>query len=334
MSTPTLTPQTTTTAGAQPQRRDPTFVRWASNFGRVFTRPVDVIDAMVQSGLDFTVGKIELVARTPLGEELEVPGKVATVRYNADGTKAVLGTVGTGYQVCSNLDAFAWSQDLLDDHGANIVAASCYGKPLGSKAFVAARTERTFKIGGEVHDVYVLLHNSHDGSSGLNVSTTAVRRSTGTEINIAPNAAAQHWTVRHSGNLEAKAREAADTMRRVNTWVASFENMSHTLLAKPMPADTFTTFSERFLPTPKAAKDRSANLWAARRQELRDLFEVSPQCAFGRGTYLAAFNAACVWVDERYEARGENSQMVRAARGIDGRSTSTKQRAWDVLLHL
>ena len=325
----TATPTTGTVS--QPTPHEPTFVRWADHYGKVFTQPVSVYDAITAAQLDFTVGKLPLTATTHLGEALEVPAKVATVRYNPDGSKQVLGVVGPNYTIAQNTDAFGWAQALLDDYDANILAASSYGQPLGSKAFIAARTRTTFTVQDIPHDVYVLLHNSHDGSTGLNVSVTAIRRDTGTEINVAPAGAAQRWTVRHSGDLEAKAREAADTMRQVNAWVNAFTGMTHAMLAKPMNAEQFTRFAKAFMPTPTGAKERSEQLWADRRLELADLYQRSEQCAFGRGTYLAAFNAACVWVDERYQARGDDSQKVRAARGIDGRATQTKQRAWDIL---
>lgn len=326
-------PQTMMTATAHtPARMQPTFVRWAEYHGKVFAEPTSVVDALVASRLDFTVSKEELLVVTSNGAELDFPSKVATVRNNGDGTRNVLGIVGSNYSVCQNAEAFAWAQDLVDDYDANIVAAASYGRVLGSSVYLALRSPDTITVGDDVHDLYVSLNNSHDGSSGLNVRVTAVRPHAGTEVAVDLRRAHQSWSVRHSGDLALKAREAATTMANLRAWAREYEDVSYQLLATPMGAEQFTAFAKAFLPTPNAASEKAAEKWAMKRLELRELFEVSDHAAFGRGTFIAAFNAACAWVDERYATRGKNSpQLARAERAVDGRSAAAKQRAWSLL---
>lgn len=331
--TPTAprTYSTATPATSAAPAKEPSFIRWANHHGATFSQPVSVVDAVLAAKLDFTVAKAELTATTPAGQVLTVPDKVATVRYDPDGTKTVLGVVGNKYAISQNVAAFGWAQGLVDDFDANIIAASSFGNPLGSRAYLALRTDAGFDIDGDPHDMYVTLHNSHDGSTGLNVSATAVRRDTGTEITVGLNHAAQNWSVRHSGDLDAKAREAADTMRRVRTWVREYEHMSYLLLGARMSDAEFASFAKRFLPTPKNASERSATKWAERRLQLQDLYRTSDHAAFGQGTRMAAFNAACAYVDERHATRGGDADRVRAARGIDGRAANAKRRAWALL---
>lgn len=315
----------------------PSFMRWARYAnGIVVSEPgMSVRDAVVKSGLDYTVTLIDMFGRDNLNNDRVVgfDGHFGTVRRDKDGSVTPLAVVKSRYSVANNIDAFDFAQSLVDDWGANVVAAAAFGDPLGAQAYLALRASDAITVGGDdAHDVYVLLMNSHDGSSGITVSVIAVRRDNGTEVGFELPGAPQRWSIRHSGDIYAKYREAEKTATMVNKWTTKYEGMTRLLLGARVTETQIDKFVQRFLPTPSAAGDKSAKTWAERRMVLRTMCkDAHDGDGFGAGTHMAVFNATCSYIDHRSATRGGEPELIRARRAIEGRNTLTKAKAWRLL---
>lgn len=327
-------------AAADDQRlrdRLPYFVGAARHHGKVFHEPVDVIDAIEASGLDYivTVSTEDVVApvAVPGGTvNITMTGHKGVIRINSDGTRGPLGVVKSAFRACQNSDGFDFAQSLLDDFDANVVAAAAYGTPIGSRAYLALRLNETLMAGGEdPHDVYVVVTNAHDGDAALTARVAPIRRSTQTEVATTFTGAPMAYPLRHTGDLNAKMRDAVGTMSMVKHWVKTYESATFALLAERMSEAEFAEFAKRVLPTPPGAKDRGAQQWAERRATLTYLFAKAPTQAFGRGTRYAAFTALCEYVDYYSNTRGGNPSDVRAERLLTGRATRVKADAWRIL---
>src|SRR5262245_31470634 len=127
-----------------------------------------VREAITASGLDWDVELVPLVT----GDAHE-PAPARAVRRTTD--RRLLGVVGPAYHALQNRDAFAFFQPFLD---AGLAALHTGGSLCGGrKVWLLARIEReplVIGAGDEVHK-FVLLSNSHDGTTSVRVGFTPVR---------------------------------------------------------------------------------------------------------------------------------------------------------------
>lgn len=329
------TPTTATTALFS-GNRVPAFLGVARVSGLVIREQMSVEEAIVAAGLNFTVTRHEGQTIVPVtgGGTLALPqeGHWSTVRNNPDGTKAFLGVVKGRYQTIQNGDAFAFGQHLIDEYEANVCAAAAFGKPIGTRTFLALSLSEGFTIGGrDPHDLHLLITNSHNGDSGLTAAIVPIRRASMGEVVTNIPRAPQRWTLRHSGNIAGKFEEAVHTMQMVKQWISTYQNLTYSLLGTTMSSSEFEAFAQQMLPTPRNAGKRSAETWAERRRTLVDLFENAPTNSFGRGTRYAAVCAVNEYVDFHAATRGGDPAQVRYARNLGGQSVRFKERAWSLL---
>lgn len=127
----------------------------------------DIIEA---SDLDWKVEKRKVFTHMH-GDTNEIPGKFAVVRED---NHKPLGIVGNVYRPLQNTEAFSYFDAIVGTKEAKYISAGSFGD--GAKVWMVA------KLGGELkvsHDdtleKYVILTNSHDGSSAVNIQLLALR---------------------------------------------------------------------------------------------------------------------------------------------------------------
>ncbi len=99
----------------------------------------------------------------------EIPGFYATVRQD---TREVLGIVGERYRLVQNHEAFTFIDQLLGSAIHFETARSLHG---GRRVWVLATLPDHVEVGGDDVRPYVLLMNSHDGSTAVVAATTPIR---------------------------------------------------------------------------------------------------------------------------------------------------------------
>jgi phage/plasmid-like protein (TIGR03299 family) len=177
-----------------------------------------VREAITASGLDWDVELVPLVT----GDAHE-PAPARAVRRATD--RRLLGVVGPAYHALQNRDAFAFFQPFLDAGLATLHTggALCDGK----KVWLLARIEREPLVIGDGDEVekFVLLSNSHDGTTSVRVGLTPIRVVCANTLALAHagRAGGQLIRVRHTrrlaDNLEA-LREVIDLADRELTATA------------------------------------------------------------------------------------------------------------------
>jgi phage/plasmid-like protein (TIGR03299 family) len=139
--------------------------------------PATVAEAIEASGLGWSVAKERIAVDR--GDEPDddwllprceqIPGYYATVRQD---TREVLGIVGERYRIVQNHEAFAFIDQLLGSSIHFETAGSLHG---GRRVWVLATLPDHVEVGGDAVRPYVLLMNSHDGSTAVIAATTPVR---------------------------------------------------------------------------------------------------------------------------------------------------------------
>jgi phage/plasmid-like protein (TIGR03299 family) len=128
---------------------------------------IGIEDAIVSAGLDWEVGlkDLQTVDGVPVSHR-------ATYR-KTDGS--ILGVVGPRYTPLQNRDAFDWFQPFLDAGECNIHTAGSLHS--GQKVWVLAQLNRDNSeiVRGDEVSKFILLSNSHDGTTAIRVGYTPIR---------------------------------------------------------------------------------------------------------------------------------------------------------------
>ena len=149
--------------------------------------------ALIYAGLDWEV--------------IQVPGYKVNLR-DRDG--AVLGIVSDRYRVVQNAEAFRFTDDLLGEGVTYETAGSLNG---GRKTWMLAKLPQRYIISGDEITPYLVVMNSHDGSSGIKVAMTPIRVVCQNTLNLALTSAKRIWTTKHTTNVMGRVHDLLSDIR-------------------------------------------------------------------------------------------------------------------------
>jgi phage/plasmid-like protein (TIGR03299 family) len=170
-------------------------------------------DAIVEAGLDWEVGlkDLQTVDGVPVSHR-------ATYR-KSDGS--ILGVVGPRYTPLQNKDAFDWFQPFLDANECSIHTAGSLHS--GQKVWVLAQLNRDNSeiVRGDEVCKFILLSNSHDGSTAIRVGYTPIRVVCVNTLAFAhSNVNSKLIRIRHTRSSQKNLESVRDIMDNIN---AEFE---------------------------------------------------------------------------------------------------------------
>lgn len=171
--------------------------------GRIIMDAPASREALELAGLDWQVESRNIYSDTGA----MIPGYRANVRSTDD---AVLGVVSDRYRIVQNEEAFQFTDDLLGEGVTYETAGSLQG---GKKVWMLARLPRKYLIAGDQVEPYLVIFNSHDGSSGVKVAMTPIRVVCQNTLNLALNTAKRSWTARHTENVLLRVQDARETLQ-------------------------------------------------------------------------------------------------------------------------
>lgn len=176
------------------------------NLGTIVDGAMTTKEVIELANLDYEVLKTHLVAEGEtdgIKHHMEVPNRVATYRND---TKEVLGIVSDRYEIVQNLDAFTFFDSIVDEGEAIFETAGVLGR--GEKIFVTAKLPDDLMVGGEKCEEYVLLTNSHDGSSSIIAGFTSIRVVCQNTLSLALSSVKNKYAVQHKLGAKDRLSEA------------------------------------------------------------------------------------------------------------------------------
>ena len=132
-------------------------------------------DALIYAGLDWDVVQKDVYT----GDGSLISGYKVNLRSTDN---AALGIVSDRYKVVQNEDAFQFTDDLL---GAGVTYETAGALQGGRKVWMLARMPHRYIIAGDEIAPYLVVMNSHDGSSGSKVAMTPIRVVCRNALNLA-----------------------------------------------------------------------------------------------------------------------------------------------------
>lgn len=280
--------------------------------------PRTAADAIVSAGLDWPVFKTPLEAIVQDNNSwhaLSVPRHFAVVRKvtQADTTTTyqTLGVVGEQYHPVQNISAFEFFDRIVD---TGLVDYDTAGSLRGGRTvWVLARLNGALRIAGDdVVQKFLLLSNSHDGSSPVRIMLSSVRVVCSNTLAMATARADKHKriSIRHTAGSVARIQDIGEYLAGVNAQFEQSAELYRYLAQRSINAFQLREYLTQLFPDPEEGALR--NRAKATREKITALFEN------GRGTditapnFWRAMNAVSEFVDHSRNANNPDVRMYSA----------------------
>lgn len=298
--------------------------------GVVFPEPPTLAEAIAASGLDYTVTKVPvgIMHNADSGMQfVAVPDQYATIRTDRAGQpNAALGVVGERYHVMQNAAAWDFFAGPVERGDVTLESAGVLAG--GRTAWILARLPEVVRVGADIHEAYLLLTNSFDGSRPVQVGFNPVRVVCQNTHNIAMKQWGQNLRIRHTEGMEDKLKEAERVLVYSRSFFEAYAEVGNRLAETAMSTDQRASYFKTLFPDhPESEKGRTSLRPSRTREVLERLHEEGPGAEPVRGTVWGAYNAVSRYADFGLPLRSTTSRLNNVWFGT---GAALKQRAFDV----
>jgi phage/plasmid-like protein (TIGR03299 family) len=256
--------------------------------------PATAAEAIRQIHADFDVIGLPLYAHGAPGGPIEVPSHILNVR--GDDFRP-LGVVSPSYKVIQNRAAFSFLDAVAGDGELRYHTAGLLGD--GERIWMLARLAGEIRVRGtdDVIEKFLLLFNSHDGSSALRCLWTPVRVVCANTVSAAlRQGEGTGITIRHTGEITRKVEEAQRVLGLAHNFFRAFGEGVDLLAGHRPTTAQLDGYFRTLYPDPEKADPAKAK---ATRMALFGLFEqgMGQDMPGIAGTSYAALQAVTEYVD-------------------------------------
>lgn len=316
--------------------------------------------AIEAAHLDWDVSLYNMKAYDNSGTEAVVPDKYAVVRDDTweSNNKIVLGVVGNRYVPLQNRDAFGFFDGIVGKGQAIYHTAGALGD--GQRVWILAKLPDDIVLPGEdITNMYMLLSNSHDGTSSIEGMLTPVRVVCNNTLTMALQKHKHKFNIRHTASAGDKLNVAAKAVGFMRKQSGELQELFGDMARKQMNVSTLKGYFDSLWPEPdtqvKTRKEvtdgdeiiksvgddmvlvgssRAYGNWERRRDKLAEIFQTAPGCTIQqtRGTLWSAYNAVTEYVD--HHSRNFTTADNRMSSLVFGSSASKKADALELAASL
>jgi len=243
-----------------------------------------ISEAIEASGLNWEVGTKDLVTK----DGYDVPAR-ATYRKDYNG---ILGVVGPRYVPLQNKDAFEWFQPFVDAGECSLHTGGSLSN--GQKVWVLAQLNRDPSeiVSGDEVQKFILLSNSHDGTTAIRVGYTPIRVVCVNTLAFAHSHKESNLLrIRHTRSSKTALDNVRDIMDNINAQFEATAEQYRFLASRDFNQADVQKYVKVLLGIDKKApediKTRTQNIMT----EILATIEGPKQSMPGvRGTWWAAYN--------------------------------------------
>lgn len=210
-----------------------------TNFKNTVGNLVTSNEALELAGLNFNVAKIPMQSTSG---GIQIPDKFATWRTDKIGSPdGYLGVVGNSYKPIQNSDALSFFDSIMSKEEMVYDEAGFTNN--GSRVWLRAKLPNSIVINGNDElDEYVVLSNSHDGTSSLEIKFVCVRLVCTNGLTVTTASGRAGMKIRHCSNAKSKIDEAYKVLNLAKSTFKVWEEKISTLSnieIKPQDLDRY-----------------------------------------------------------------------------------------------
>ena len=269
--------------------------------GQELDHPATAEEAISAASLDWEVAKQPLYAGGE-GFAYRVDGKFAIVPTDRWGSEEcpVFGIVGTDYTPLQNRDAFRFFDPIVGEEAAIYHTAGALGD--GERIWILAKLRGSIKVADQdISDKYLLLSNSHDGESSVQVKFTPIRVVCWNTLTMALS---KGPTIRapHTRDMNERLEHARRALKLIDDHYRRIEETFKKMAAIKMTPGRLGQYFMTVFPDPSDPADKQGQRRAAQnREKAAHLFEWGSgnQLSGVAGTLWAAYNGVTEFVDHK-----------------------------------
>ena len=146
------------------------------------------------------------------------------------------------------------------------------------------------EIVGDKTEPYLCFSNTHDGSGAIRVCMTPIRVVCNNTLNFALGTAKRAWSVRHTGDIQAKLHEARMCLDMANKYMDHLAVYADQMANTTVTDDKIKAILEEMFPIAEDASDREKRNVKAVRDEYMICY-FAPDILKFKGTAWGALNA-------------------------------------------
>ena len=210
--------------------------------GQVVDGAMTAEEAIKLANLDYTVEKADVYMKTQDNSDVQVEGYYSTYRTD---TNQYLGMVKSRYEIVQNKDAFSFFDSIIDSGEAIFETAGALGN--GERIFLSAKLPDDFVIGTEKIEKYIMLTNSHNGTSSVVAGLTNVRVVCNNTLQAALNGLENKVSISHIIGAKDKIKEAYKVMGIASKYNLQVEQMFNQMLDVKMSEGDLATYFTKVL---------------------------------------------------------------------------------------
>ena len=301
--------------------------------GTVTDTALNSREAIRESGLDWTVSlRPVFTGGIDAGQtehSIEIPDTFATVRDYDD---QVLGVVGDRYKVVQNRDCFEFLDNVVDDSEATYETAGSLKE--GKVVWMLLNLGKDVVVDEDRTVNYLLMTNSHDGSTSLRGLPTPIRVVCSNTLRLALSSKAyKGFAFRHTQNIDGRIAQARTLLNLSYDYVDGFQQEMEKLLDTTVTNDKFYDILESLMPLPMAKENNASQVSRvnAQRATVEKLW-YEPEFANQQGTGWSLINAVSNYEQWQSHLRGNTSRDERIAlKTVTNTESPLTQKAWQLV---
>lgn len=210
-------------------------------------------------------------------------------------SNGILGIVGKNYKVIQNTHAMSFFDEIVSKDEAIYHTAGALGK--GERIWLLAKLPESMRINNEdIIDRYILLSNSHDGTSSFIAKFTTVRVVCNNTLNVAINQKMREVRIRHTATAEEKIQEAYKVLGIAKDTFETTKKLFEKLSDQTVTMDLVEQFYDELLGIKQGQEEISTKM-----QNKKDLMFDIYQNGVGQssivGTKYGLLNSVTLYTD-------------------------------------
>lgn len=196
-----------------------------------------------------------------------------TRRYDNGVGGQVFGCVGNKYTPIQNIEAMRFLDALYCEEGFTVETAGEFDN--GKTVWVEARLPEQFVVGERVIP-YILISNTHDGSSTLKISLTPTRVICRNTLAMATSDANRNFSVTHTASAKSQIDEAREILTRYGIYMNALNTKMEQYKSLEFTEDNVDAiFRCLFMPS-KTAGEKKVAMLAEERRRCREIYDNAP----------------------------------------------------------